>query len=194
MSSESSEKSALSSLLEKCQQLCAKAREMTAGSEGKRESFLMMSLEDALIQVELILRVLDEDAQDSGERRGFLKRLKHGLTRKESSPEQAQDDVLPSLNTSQHGLQGNTWTISIAELLHFLAQGRKTGVLWVDSTEENFLLGLVDGHLMHAASSKTPEGLRLGEILVGLGYLTRRQLERFLAQQGDEALLSGEAA
>ena len=33
---------------------------------------------------------------------------------------------------------------------------------------------------MHGTSDHTPEGLRIGEILVGFGYLTRRQLDRHI--------------
>ena len=188
--------------LERCQELCASALRTVDDMEGERASFLAHNFEDALQQMELILRVLEEDATqakpgggDSDEPVTFLKRLARGLARKEDGEilEEGDDHELPDLRRPATGLQGNTWTFSLPELVGFLAASRKTGVLWVDGPDENFLLGMVEGQLVHAASSATPEGLRLGEILVELGFLTARQLERFLSSEEGAELLSGES-
>jgi len=184
-------------LVETCASLCAEIEGRTSAMPREKGDFLVNNLGDALRQVELILRVLDEETADSTtkeERKGFLKRLfgRDGDDRRAGSGAGA-DFVLPDFNVSQQGLQGNVSTIPMAELLSFLAFSKKTGVLWVDSPEENFLIGMVKGKLMHANSDRTPEGLRLGEILVGLGCLTRSQLERFISQIGSDQPVTGDS-
>lgn len=195
----------MSSLVDKCQRLCSRAETAIRKLPAESEQFLARNLEDALAHLDLILNALDQEGKSDGDKaQRFLQRLTRGLSgspskdgKKHKESKGAKDAKAshekPDLRIPTQGLQGNSWTVSLPELLGFLAFGRKTGVLWVDSPEENFLLGLVDGELMHASSDRTPEGLRLGESLVGLGYLTRRQLERFLEDYEKDAGLSGEA-
>lgn len=181
----------LGKLLARCRELCDGAAASLVDLPRSKE-FLTTSLQDALQHVELILRVLGKETGREEEPQGFLSRLERSHSRRKEG--QAAGDEPPELNVSQQGLQGNSWTIPLAELIGFLAYGRKTGVLWVDTVDENFLLGMKNGQLLHATSDRTPEGLRLGEVLVGLGYLTRRQLERFLVAIGsEEKQLTGEA-
>ncbi len=185
--------SVLSDLVKQVSKLCEDADSKLTNLTAERESFLVGSLGDALQQLELILRVLDDESADKpekAERQRFLKRL---LGRDDGNGAKTEDFSPPDFDVSRQGFQGNSWTVSLPELVGFLAYGHKTGVLWVDAPEENFLLGLVNGRLVHATSDHTPEGQRLGEVLVGLGYLTRPQLERFLAKNdGNEAAISGE--
>ena len=200
----------MTALLERCAQLCQTADTTLTKLAAESDSFLASSLGDALQQLELILRALEQEANSEAhpdgasaadeETKGFLSRI---FGRKEEAATSVETTETPApqpnIDVAMQGLQGNSWTFSLAELLGFLAYGRKSGVLWVDAPDENYLLVLADGHLMHATSNKTPEGLRLGEILVGLGYLTRRQLERFLSRlpegaanvSGEELLSSG---
>jgi len=181
----------LGKLLSRCRELCDGAGASLADLPCSKE-FLTTSLQDSLQHLELILRVLGKETGREGEPQGFLSRLERSHHRRQSG--QAAGDEPPELNVSQQGLQGNSWTIQLAELIGFLAYGRKTGVLWVDAVDENFLLGMKNGRLLHATSDRTPEGLRLGEVLVALGYLTRPQLERFLVAIGsEEKQLTGEA-
>lgn len=178
----------LSQLIKRCTTLCERAASVVHDLPAEREEFLAQNLGDTLQQLELILRVLGErrkqrdphEAQE--ERRGFLRRLFERPVQPTGQGKGSDADAVPAFDVSRNGLQGNSWTVSLTELLGFLAFGNKTGVLWIDGPEENFLIGLVDGKLMHATSDRTPEGLRLGEVLVTLGYLTRRQLQRFLAK------------
>lgn len=180
----------LGKLLTRCRELCDSAGTSLAELPRSKE-FLTTSLQDSLQHLELILRVLGKETGREDEPQGFLSRLERSSSRRKD--DQAAADEPPELNVSQQGLQGNSWTIPLAELIGFLAYGRKTGVLWVDAVNENYLLGLNNGRLLHATSDSTPEGLRLGEVLVSLGYLTRRQLERFLAATGSESKqLTGE--
>ncbi len=181
----------LAQLIQRCTELCQTAEKAVDGLSTERAAFLSDSLDGALQQLEVILRVLGESSgQTGGDRQNFLRRMFGGSTNSDS--ESGDQPETPSFEVSSLGLQGNSWTVAIPELLGFLAFSYKTGILWVDSPTENFLVGVVDGRLMHASSDHTPEGLRLGEVLVGLGYLTRRQLERFLNAQGDGVAVSGE--
>ncbi len=189
---------ALTALLERCKTLCESAGAAVESLAPKRTSFLARSLEDSLAQLELILRGL-ENASEAGEPQaqagGLLRRLTRGRRPDSDEEEAGGNDVeAAEPQLSQQGLQGNSWTIPLPELLGFLAFGRKTGVLWVEGPDENFLIGMSEGNLIHASSDRTPEGLRLGEILVGFGYLTRRQLERFLTSDAEDGEgVSGEA-
>jgi len=63
-------------------------------------------------------------------------------------------------------LEGNAWTIPVSELIGFLSTARKTGILWVDSANERFVIEIKRGNLIRAMSNCTPIGLRLGELLV----------------------------
>ena len=188
-----SDSHALGSLLERCLALCGETKGSLGALAQEKQEFLTTNLRDALENLELILRVLDKESGRKGEPQGLLGRLTRGLAKRETERGEPRAE-LPELSVSRQGLQGTSWTIPLTELVGFLAYGRKTGVLWVDSPEENFLLGLEDGRLMHATSDRTPEGLRVGEILVGQGFLTRTQLERFLAQRAEgEEELAGES-
>ena len=180
----------IAGLVKKCSQLCVSAEAAISGMSEPSDAFLAQNLEGALEQLELILRALGEDSDvaRTEQRQGFLRRL---FARDGVAGEKVEGLEPPKFDVSRQGLQGNSWTVGLAELLSFLSFGKKTGLLWVDSPTENFLVALVDGKLMHATSDQTPEGLRLGEVLVGQGFLTRRQLERFLSSDPTETV-SGE--
>ena len=177
-----SDTSLMAELVERCITLCADVEPNISKLTEKNESFLAHSLEDTLQQLEVILRAFNQ-TQDttSEERQGLFKRLFSRSENQETGKPETEFEM-PDFDVTTQGLQGNALTVPLAELMGFLAFGSKTGVLFVDSPDENFLIGLSNGNLMHASSDRTPEGMRLGEVLVGLGYLTRRQLERFLAQ------------
>lgn len=186
----------LSELLDRCVSLCGEAERQLDTLSDSRFAFLTTSVTDALQQLELMLRIVEDEQEDSPQRQarqGLLKRLFQRGNEEETSGEEFQP---PSFDVSQIGLHGNTTTIPITELLSFLAYGSKTGVLWLDSPEENFLVGMVEGQLRHANSDQTPPGLRLGEVLVHLGYLTERQLDRHLgrdSENGTVESVTGEA-
>jgi hypothetical protein len=174
---------ALTELVKKCKSLCLSAESALPLFTSERGNFLSINLGDALAQLELVLRAVGQEPSESSrkeDRLNFVRKLFGRTTVEKEHPFEP-----PTFEVSHQGLQGNSSTVSMAELLSFLAFGRKTGVLWVDTLGENFLIGLTEGRILHAASDRTPEGLRLGEVLVGLGFLTRRQLERFVEQSGD---------
>ncbi|MEZ6003781.1 MAG: DUF4388 domain-containing protein [Planctomycetota bacterium] len=183
----------LSDLLQRCSATCSRAEDLVPRLGDAAGRFLIENLGDAVRQLELILRVIEDQAKKPEKRKeeakGLLRRF---FTKGVAQPDEDQF-VAPTFDVSRQGLQGNSWSVSLAELLSFLAFGRKTGVLWVDTPNENFLLGITDGVLMHGSSDCTPEGLRLGEILVGFGCLTRRQLDRFIQLQEGQQGSTGEA-
>lgn len=190
-SATTSETGNLADLVRRCTDLCAAADRAVRKLSVEPDSFLAQNFEAALLQLELFLRLLGEHGAGSrdSERQSLLRRL---FARAGSKDETAAAIEAPSFDVSSQGLQGNSWTVSIAEILGFLAFANKTGLLWVDSPTGNFIVGIVKGRLMHASSDRTPEGLRLGEVLVGLGFLTRRQLERYLTSHPGGETVSGE--
>jgi len=187
----------LAELLERCSSLCRSIDASAGHSPSEADDFLTSNLADTLQQLELLLHVLNRESQEAASAstpvEGFLERF---FRRADSAAAEAERDAgeadggadaaLSSFDVAKRGLQGSSWTIPISELMSFLASQRKTGILWVDSIEEDFVIGFEDGQLIHASGSRTPEGSRLGETLVGIGCLTRRQLDRFLAVHYDD--------
>ena len=74
-------------------------------------------------------------------------------------------------------LEGNAWTIPIAEFIGFLANNRKTGVLWVNAPYEVFVVEFHHGQLLRASSDRAPKGERLGDVLVRLGHLDEYEID-----------------
>jgi hypothetical protein len=96
-----------------------------------------------------------------------------------------EDDELARLEDEPQPLgppefTGNTDVLSIPELIGFFQLQAKTGVLLIAGQVEDFTLVYQRGELIHAASSASPEGERLGEILVRLGYMNETQLAELL--------------
>lgn len=76
---------------------------------------------------------------------------------------------------------GSTDALSVPELIGFFQLQAKTGVLVIDGESETYTLEYLRGELIHAASSRSPDGERLGEILVRLGYVEEWRLAHLLA-------------
>jgi hypothetical protein len=91
------------------------------------------------------------------------------------------------------GLEGDTRTIAIADLIGWLGVQEKTGVLTIRTDGENFTLMFKQGSLIHAASDNPPRGARLGEVMVGLGLITQHQLDQFLGRYAESSERVGEA-
>jgi hypothetical protein len=170
-------------LIKRCKSLCASAESALPLFSSERETFLSANLGDALTHLELVLRAVGQEPNETSRKEDRLSFVRKLFGRAQVETDHPLD--APKFEVSRQGLQGNSATVSVAELLGFLAFARKTGVLWIDTPEENFLIGFTEGRIRHATSDRTPEGLRLGEVLVGQGFLTRRQLERFIEQAGE---------
>ncbi len=88
----------------------------------------------------------------------------------------------PEARTLQLSLPEAATREALADLLGLLSAMAKSGVLWVQSSGETFSIVLQDGGVVHAASDRSPPGLRLGEILVAQGAVTQSQFDAFLAR------------
>lgn len=96
------------------------------------------------------------------------------------------DEILPDAESTPKPFaapefMGNTDALSVPELVGFFQLQGKTGVLAIDARHEQFSLEYLRGELIHACSSSSPDGHRLGEVLVQFGHLTESKLERLLA-------------
>lgn len=166
----------LASMVAECRSLSSKLGSFDATASRKAAPFLHRQLMQALKLLGQAVQEAGGPEEEGDASRGFFARLKRGKRRSDKAGV-AEDD----------GLQGNSWTIPIPELIGFLSNARKTGVLWVHAPSETFLVQIKDGALLHATSDGTPEGDRLGEILVEQGALRSSDLTSFL----EENLRSG---
>ncbi|MBI5362272.1 MAG: DUF4388 domain-containing protein, partial [Planctomycetes bacterium] len=72
--------------------------------------------------------------------------------------------------------------------VNFLAAQKKTGLLEVITDAEQFTLEFDAGDIVHAQSNRTPEGQRLGDILVARKVIDRPTLEQILQTSGARRL------
>jgi hypothetical protein len=79
-------------------------------------------------------------------------------------------------------LSGDLGEIPPSELLNFLDQGRRTGVLLTRVGDVERALAMVDGDIAWACS--TSPGERLGELLARMGMADRARIDGALAEQG----------
>lgn len=144
--------------------------------ERRAAPFLYGQLDAAVDGLRHMLGRLSGEEED--ERHGLLRQLL-GARKKRPAPAEAGAD-----------LQGNAWTIPVAELVNFLAHAEKTGVLHVVTQGETFLLEFARGNLMHASSNAAPSEHRLGAILEREGLLVPDELESSLlaAAEADDLL------
>jgi len=167
---------AVDNLIDRCREVRDNVELVGGVRSAEKEAVLQRSLDDALQRLELVLRAIGEGAE-SVESHVRLQPIPTG---------EELDSELGRVESVYQGLQGCSWTVSLTELLSFLSHGRKTGVLWIDALDENYMLMLEAGRLVHATSDKAPTGSRLGEVLVSLGFLTRCDLEQFLSNDDEE--------
>lgn len=101
----------------------------------------------------------------------------------------ALTDLLePEATTAGNGPETATPTLqatgelaTTADLVSFLAVGRRSGRLEITTATERFLLVLDDGDIVHAESDNAPLGQRLGDILVASGAVTAAAIDAVLA-------------
>lgn len=79
-------------------------------------------------------------------------------------------------------LNGSTESVPLPEFLEFLSSLRKTGILWVKTKGETVTLLIEDGSLVHASTSRTEPGTRLGDVLLRKGFIDAAHLQAFLAR------------
>ena len=87
-------------------------------------------------------------------------------------------------------ITGNLETMSLAELLQWLANGRQTGTLIVENGSIEKKIFLRDGRVL-SSSSSDPRGF-LGHFLVSKGVINEDDLARAMALQSEQGKLLGE--
>jgi hypothetical protein len=87
-------------------------------------------------------------------------------------------------------ITGNLQTMSLAELLQWLANGRQTGTLVVNNGSIEKKIFLRDGAVL-SSSSSDPRGF-LGHFLVSKGVITEDDLAKAMAIQSEQGKLLGE--
>ena len=87
-------------------------------------------------------------------------------------------------------ITGNLQTMSLAELLQWLANGRQTGTLVVDNGTVEKKIFLRDGAVL-SSSSSDPRGF-LGHFLVSKGVISEDDLAKAMAIQAEQGKLLGE--
>jgi len=87
-------------------------------------------------------------------------------------------------------ITGNLETMSLAELLQWLANGRQTGTLIVDSGSVEKKIFLRNGAVL-SSSSSDPRGF-LGHFLVSKGVISEEDLAKAMAIQAEQGMLLGE--
>jgi len=87
-------------------------------------------------------------------------------------------------------ITGNLETMSLAELLQWLANGRQTGTLIVNNGSVEKKIFLRDGSVL-SSSSSDPRGF-LGHFLVSKGVIGEDDLAKAMAIQSDQGKLLGE--
>lgn len=151
------------------------ARELD-GAQGRLPArgetpFLHGQLDELVRRVSVLLRPLGSEER-TREEKGVFSRLFSGTKKKEAVPTTAE---------ARYDLEGNAWTIPVTELVNFLSHSGKSGLLWVTSTSETFVLEFARGNLVHATTNNPPEPFRLGSILVREGRLSQAELEEAVA-------------
>jgi hypothetical protein len=87
-------------------------------------------------------------------------------------------------------ITGNLATMSLAELLQWLANGRQTGTLIVENGLVEKKIYLRDGRIL-SSSSSDPRGF-LGHFLVSKGVISEEDLAKAMAIQAEQGKLLGE--
>ncbi|MCG6964082.1 MAG: DUF4388 domain-containing protein [Acidobacteria bacterium] len=89
-------------------------------------------------------------------------------------------------------LTGNLRTMPVPELFEWLAASRKTGTLVLDGPRYSKKLFFISGDLVAVASENPRE--KLGNYLVGWGYLTQEELDHLVEMQAHFKIMLGELA
>lgn len=142
--------------------------------------FLYGQLDDVLRRLAVQLRQLGQEERPR-EEKGVLSRLFSGTKKKGANA---------PLVEARYDLEGNAWTIPVTELVNFLSHTGKSGLLWVTSPSETFVLEFARGSLVHATTNNPPHPFRLGALLVREKLLEPEELERLIvhARQADDLL------
>ena len=87
------------------------------------------------------------------------------------------------------GIAGNLRTMALAELLQWLAEGRKTGTLRIDNSVVEKKLFFFEGRVISTSSTDPKE--HLGHFLVSHGFMTENELAKAVEMQESNKMLLG---
>lgn len=208
----------LKRLIERIQAFLEKAERFSRGARYRRDPERIREFYRRLLRShDYLERAIDElegsrDAAaqaEEPEKTGWFRskmsdltrNLIAGLSSSDSTDSGADDEELEDevdVSPARAGFHGDSWSISIPDILGLLQVQAKDGVLELELESETICIELNRGDLIHAYSKNPPARGRLGEILVERGVLTQERLDLFLfcftGRRGPlgEALKSGE--
>ncbi len=142
---------------------------------AERAADLLDDASEAILEPTHRIRGMNSDMGDAGDVAKSMASSK--------APHATGIDPPLNLLNEQAGmcvLSGSTSAVPIADLLEFLSMMKKTGILWVRAKAETFTLQLEQGVLVHASSSNSPTGARLGDIMVDQGFVDANRLRTML--------------
>jgi hypothetical protein len=113
------------------------------------------------------------------------------LPRSERAPRQRDVEGPQPLSSAASVVAGTATVVPVSELLSFLSGLRRSGVLWVETEREGFLVQLQEGSVVYAQGDNPPQGQLLGEILIAQRSLTRDSLEQALTAAAREKEVLG---
>lgn len=124
-----------------------------------------------------------ETAMPAGKKKGLLARMFQGADERDVAELGVAEETPPS---AQHklALRGHDQPIPTPDLVNFLSTQKKNGLLEVVTATELFTLEFQNGDIVHAQSNRTPEGQRLGDILVARKACDRAALEEVFKAVG----------
>jgi hypothetical protein len=157
--------------------LCAEAlrRENTVSEGFSVERHLLRTTARVYGLVREMLK-LHTDPNNPDSVSGALERLiaKNGGTDLERVSRRVE------LHDGMVDLRGEGQVLPIPEVLSVVSSLHKTGMLWVESATENFLIQISDGIVVFAQGDCPPQGGRIGEILIERGFLDEVQIKGVL--------------
>ena len=177
----------LDAALRRIRKLAERAHESARFRNGpERSADFVRQVRQAARYVDLACDALEPEASAGATETGWLgsrvSSLVRYLMRVAPDPPEAPGPV-PVVEEGS-GLKGHCASLSIPDLLAMLQGQGKTGVLRVEHSAETIVLHLSAGQLVHAYSENTPDGSRLGQILVRQGALDQARLESVLFCHG----------
>ena len=86
-------------------------------------------------------------------------------------------------------LKGSLETFTLANVLQFLCNDRKTGILSVSNNTTEYQIFFLEGSIIHAVKSR--EAIRLGQLLRNSGLITLNQLNECLEEAKKQKLALG---
>jgi len=104
---------------------------------------------------------------------------------------QRNSDDDPPLSSADSVISGHASVVPVSDLLAFLSGLQRSGMLWVETEREGFLVQLRDGAVVYAQGDNPPRKELLGEILVQSGALDRSSLENALLDAAREHTVLG---